>query len=94
MATFGSSHTHAASRRDLDVAVGILVGLRGCSPSEAFDELVNVAHRTGLGIFDVSSSLAAVAAGVPGASVAADSEAFSAWGELIRHARSALAPAS
>ncbi len=80
------------SRRDLDVAIGILVGLRGCSEREAFDELVGVAHRSGQGAFNVARSLAAVAAG---SSSPDDSEAFSAWGDLIRRARDArLAPAS
>jgi len=30
------------SRRVIDVAIGVLVGLRGCSQREAFDELVRV----------------------------------------------------
>ena len=79
------SGTHGeASRRTVDVAIGVLVGLRGCSDRDAFDELVGVVNRTGLGIFRVASSLVAVAAG---SSSADDSEAFNAWGELIRRAR-------
>jgi hypothetical protein len=73
-----------ASRRTVDVAIGILIGLRGCGEREAFDELVGVVNRTGLGIFSVAGSLVAVAAG---SSSADDSEAFNAWGELIRRAR-------
>jgi hypothetical protein len=81
-----------ASRRTVDVAVGILIGLRGCTDREAFDELVGVVNRTGLGIFSVAASLVAIAAG---SSSADDSEAFNAWGELIRRARVApLAAAS
>jgi ANTAR domain-containing protein len=75
------------SRRTVDIAVGILVGLRGCSDQEAFAELVGVVNRTGVGIFSVAASLVAIAAG---SSSADDSEAFNAWGELIRRAR--LAP--
>jgi hypothetical protein len=71
-------------RKAIDLAVGILVGLRGCSERDAFDELVGVAKRTGIGIFGVAASLAAVAAGE---SSAKDTEAFNAWGELIRRAR-------
>jgi hypothetical protein len=87
-----SGTTGDASRRRVDVAVGILVGLRGYTEQDAFDELVGVVNRTGLGIFSVAASLTAIAAG---SSSAADSEAFNAWGELIRRARVApLAAAS
>lgn len=81
-----------ASRRTLDVAVGILIGLRGYTDDEAFEELLGVVNRTGLGIFRVAAGLVALAAG---SSTADDSEAFNAWGELIRTARVArLAAAS
>jgi hypothetical protein len=81
-----------ASRRTVDVAVGILIGLRGYTERDAFDELVGVVNRTGLGIFSVAASLTAIAAG---SSSPDDSEAFNAWGELIRRARVApLAAAS
>jgi len=87
-----SSSNGEGSRRTVDVAVGILIGLRGYSDREAFDELVGVVNRSGLGIFSVAASLVAVAAG---SSSADDSEAFNAWGELIRRARVApLAAAS
>ncbi|MCW2589946.1 MAG: hisitidine kinase [Mycobacterium sp.] len=87
-----SGTTGDASRRKVDVAVGILVGLRGYTERDAFDELVGVVNRTGIGIFSVAASLTAIAAG---SSSAADGEAFNAWGELIRRARVApLAAAS
>jgi hypothetical protein len=72
------------SRRTLDVAVGILIALRGYSEQDAFAELLGVVNRTGQGVFAVANSLVAVATG---ASTAADSEAFSAWGDLLRRAR-------
>jgi ANTAR domain len=72
------------SRRTVDVAVGILIGLRGCSDREAFDELVGVVNRTGRGIFSVAASLVAVASGT---SSPDDGEAFNAWGELFQRAR-------
>jgi hypothetical protein len=75
-----------ASRRTVDVAVGILIGLRGYTDREAFDELVGVVNRTGLGIFTVAASLVAVATG---SSSAEDTEAFNAWGEPIQRARRA-----
>jgi hypothetical protein len=37
------------SRKVIDRPIGILVGLRGCSPDQAFAELVRVVHRTGIG---------------------------------------------
>ena len=32
----------------IDVAIGILAGLRGCSEQEAFDDLVAAVHDTGI----------------------------------------------
>lgn len=72
------------SRRVIDVAIGILVGLRGCSEREAFDELVRVVHQTGVGIGSLASGLVAVASG---SSSAGDAEAFAVWGEAIRRGR-------
>jgi hypothetical protein len=51
------------SRRVIDVAVGILVGLRGCSEREAFEELGRVVHQTGIGIGSLASGLVALARG-------------------------------
>jgi hypothetical protein len=84
MGTFGQGVDGHAPRREIDVAVGILIGLRGYSEREAFDELVGVVNRTGIGIFSVARSLAALATGT---STPQDSEAFNAWGELIRGRR-------
>ena len=72
------------SRRVIDVAVGILVGLRGYAEREAFDELVRVVHQTGIGIGSLASGLVALASG---SSSGGHAEAFIAWGELLRHGR-------
>jgi hypothetical protein len=72
------------SRRVIDVAIGILVGLRGYSQREAFDELVRVVNQTGVGIGSLASGLVALASG---ASSAGHAEAFIAWGELIGRGR-------
>ena len=72
------------SRQVIDVAVGILVGLRGCARADAFDELVRVVHKTGIGLGAIASGLVAVASG---SSSADHAEAFSAWGDLIRSSR-------
>jgi hypothetical protein len=68
----------------IDVAIGILVGLRGCSDREAFDELVRVVHQTGIGIGRLASGLVEVASG---SATAEHAEAFAAWGELLRRDR-------
>jgi hypothetical protein len=69
------------SRRVIDVATGILIGLRGCSDHEAFEELVRVVHETGIGIGRLAAGLVALASG---SSTAEHAEAFAAWGELLR----------
>jgi hypothetical protein len=73
----------------IDTAVGVLVGLRGYSQPEAFEELVRVVNRTGVGIGSIASGLVALASG---SSSAGHAEAFTAWGELIGRGR--LAPVS
>lgn len=72
------------SRRVIDVAIGVLVGLRGCSQREAFDELVRVVNQTGIGIGSLASGLVALSSG---ASSAGHGEAFAAWGEVISRGR-------
>lgn len=74
------------SRKVIDTAIGILVGLRGCSPEQAFTEIVDVVRQTGIGIGTIASGLVAVASG---ASSSAHAEVFNAWGELVRHGRTA-----
>ena len=90
MLTVASSRTMASmsyrtgdetSRRVIDVATGILIGLRGCSDHEAFDELVRVVHQTGIGIGRLAAGLVAVASG---SSSAEHAEALAVWGELLR----------
>ena len=76
--------TDVTSRRVIDIAIGILVGLRGCTERQAFDELVAVVKETGLGIGRVAGGLVALAGGSP---TAEQAEVYTAWGELIRGAR-------
>ncbi len=75
------------SRQVIDIAVGILIGLRGYSRREAFDELVRVVHQTGVGLGSLAAGLVAVASG---SSSADHAEAFAVWGELIGPRRVAL----
>ena len=73
-----------SSRRVIDVGIGILIGLRGCSDQEAFDELVRVVHQTGVGIGRLAAGLVGLASG---SSSADHAEAFTIWGDLIRSRR-------
>lgn len=79
------------SRQVIDIAVGILIGLRGYSRREAFDELVRVVHQTGVGLGSLAAGLVAVASG---SSSAEHAEAFAAWGELIGRRRRAVLSAT
>ena len=71
--------------RVLDLALGVLVGLRRCGPKDAFSELVQVANRWGLSPFALGRALVA-AASTPMTRVA-DSVAATAvadeWGRLL-----------
>jgi hypothetical protein len=78
--SYSRTPMHDTSRTVIDIAIGILVGLRGCSQREAFDELVCVVNQTGIGIGALASGLVALASG---ASSAGHAEAFTAWGALI-----------
>jgi hypothetical protein len=78
---YTAPYPDATSRKVIDLAIGILVGLRGCSQREAFDELVRVVHQTGIGIGSIAAGLVGLASG---SSTADHAEAFNAWGELIR----------
>jgi hypothetical protein len=69
--------------RSLDLALGILVGLRRCSAGDAFAELVQVSSNRGQSPFALGRALVAAASG--GSVV--DSEAAVAvtdeWGSLL-----------
>jgi hypothetical protein len=80
-----------SSRRVIDIAVGILVGLRGYSDREAFEEIVRVVNQTGVGIGSLAAGLVALASG---SSSAGHAEAFAAWGELLRRGRLMPLPAA
>jgi hypothetical protein len=82
--SYSGLRTNDTSRKVIDTAIGVLVGLRGCSPSEAFAELVQVTRQTGIGIGSIAGGLVAVASGT---SSADNVDAFNVWGELIRRER-------
>ncbi|EKF23107.1 ANTAR domain protein [Mycolicibacterium hassiacum DSM 44199] len=80
--SYHSRQAHDTSRKVIDTAIGVLVGLRGCSTDEAFAELVHVVHRTGIGLGRIATGLVALASGTA-TTTGADVDAFTAWGELI-----------
>ena len=71
------------SRKIIDLATGVLVGLRGCSPQEAFAELVDVVKRARIGIGSVASQLVALAAGAP----VTDNDYLKPWADLVERRR-------
>jgi hypothetical protein len=82
--SYSALRANDTSRKVIDTAIGVLVGLRGCTPAEAFTELVEVSRQTTLGIGSVASGLVAVASGT---SSADNIDAFNIWGDLIRRER-------
>jgi hypothetical protein len=48
-------------RRDLDIAEGILIGLRRCDPNAAYHELLDAAKRQSAGLMALSSALVELA---------------------------------
>jgi hypothetical protein len=69
--------------RSLDLALGILVGLRRCGPGDAFAELVQVSTDRGVSPFALGRAL--VAAASRGSVVDSDAAAVVAveWGGLL-----------
>lgn len=84
--SYSGPRANDTSRKVIDTAIGVLVGLRGCPPAEAFTELVQVSRQTGIGIGIIAGGLVAVASGT---SSADNVDAFNVWGELIRRERGA-----
>jgi hypothetical protein len=82
-----------ASRRVIDLAIGILMGLRGCSEQEAFDDLVAAVHDTGIGPGALARALVGLAGGSD-ASLPHCCEVIHRWGHLLAHRMtSAASPA-
>ena len=69
------------SRRTIDVAIGILMGLRGCSKNEAVNEFASAVYETGIGSAELGRALADLASGNESAPHRA--EALHRWGRLL-----------
>lgn len=71
-----------ASRRVIDLAIGILMGLRGSSERDAFDDLVNAVHETGIGPAGLATALCHLVQGTDDG-VPHQCEAALMWGHLL-----------
>jgi len=69
------------SRREIDLAIGILIGLRRCSQNEALETLVDATRASGRGLGGVSRALLDVISGDT-ESTAAD-EAVAHWRAVL-----------
>lgn len=81
-----------SSRTVIDVAIGVLVGWRGCSPREAFEELAGAVRETGVGIGSIARALVELACGTD-QSAQHHAVALHLWGDVMPR-RSALVSAS
>jgi hypothetical protein len=69
------------SRREIDLAMGVLMGIRRCSAQEALQALVDATRASGLGLGRVSHTLLTVVSG--DAAPAAADEALAHWQTVL-----------
>ena len=69
------------SRKQIEVAIGVLMGLRGCSPDDAVKDFVDAVHETGVDPGDLGRALIDLASGQEPPSHRA--EALQRWGHLL-----------
>ena len=81
-----------ASRRELDMAIGVLIGLRQCSERQAFSEIVAAVGETGVGLGTICRGLVKLASGTKGP-FDHSPEVIQVWGELIGGRRDVHEPA-
>ena len=72
----------ASSRTVIDVAIGVLVGLRRCSERQAFKEIASAVNETGVGLASMCRALIALASGTTD-SFDHSSEVINLWGQLL-----------
>jgi hypothetical protein len=77
-----SAPTLDFSRRDIDMAIGVLIGLRRCSERQAFSEIAAVVAQMGIGLGSICRALVELASGTT-ASIEHHSEVVGTWGDLI-----------
>ncbi|KQY08017.1 hypothetical protein ASD37_08630 [Mycobacterium sp. Root135] len=80
--TTPSRREDPSSRRMIDLATGMLMGLRGCSERDAFDDLVKAVHETGIGPAALATALVHLVGGERDG-VPHQTEAALVWGHLL-----------
>lgn len=74
---------HLKSRQQSEVGIGVLMGLRGCSQTEAASEFTTAVHETGIAAGDLGRALADLASG--NATFSPDrARARERWGHLLK----------
>ncbi len=69
------------SRREIDQAIGVLIGIRRCSAEAALSELANAVRASGIGLGGVSRALLDL---VTGAADPDTSAAVTHWDAVLR----------
>ena len=69
-------------RRNLDLAIGAPMAIRGCFDHEAFQEIADAVHQTGIGLGSHAGALLTLIGG--GSEETTHSGALSYWRPLIR----------
>ena len=72
----------ALSRHEIDVAIGVLVGLRRCSERQAFNEIAAAVSETGVSLGSISHALVELASGTTDY-FDSRSEVVGLWGDLV-----------
>lgn len=86
------THRDRWSRRDIDMAIGVLMGLRQCPERQAFNEIVAAVDATGVGLGSICRALIALAsASTDNFDHRAQVEAI--WGEFVGHRTDSRQPA-
>jgi hypothetical protein len=92
MSDFGRGESQS-SRTVIDVAIGVLVGWRGCSEREAFEELAGAVRESGVGIGSMARALVDLASGA-GQSAPHRDVALRLWGDVMSTRSAWSAPRS
>lgn len=69
------------SRREVDQAIGALMGIRRCSAEQALNEIASVMRARGVGLGGVSSALLDLVSGQPDST---ESETVAHWDAALR----------
>jgi hypothetical protein len=90
--TASGINSDAFSRREIDMALGILMGLRKCSERQAFNEIASAVYEVGIGLPSICRALVELASGTA-PSFSHRSEVTRLWGDLIDRRTDPCVPA-